>query len=292
MASIPCSFLAATSAPCRRRYGQRLGHVGVTARALLRHARLGGRHRQRLPAAGEPGGRHVGCVPEPSLPARGEARRGEARRVGQRPQRVRQRFSGVDETALPLRPQVKGACEILGLDPLYLANQGKRENSLLSSEPGTRASLSTRCDRTLPGGIRPSSVRCMKCPRGRSFCASGWAANESSTCSSANTCRESADGPWRWRHEARSGCTRVVRHKRGQRCVRLHSSSERPLRSALAADETSEAASTRSARRGDEALRRWRLRSSQGKGAIIDKPRVDCPRRSQECEARRPGCRR
>jgi hypothetical protein len=135
-------------------------------------------------------------------------------------------------------------------------------------------------------------VRCMKCPRGRSFCASGWAANESSTCSSANTCRESADGPWRWRHEARSGCTRVVRHKRGQRCVRLHSSSERPLRSALAADETSEAASTRSARRGDEALRRWRLRSSQGKGAIIDKPRVDCPRRSQECEARRPGCRR
>ena len=223
---------------------------------------------------------------------RGEARRGEARRVGQRPQRVRQRFSGVDETALPLRPQVKGACEILGLDPLYLANQGKRENSLLSSEPGTRASLSTRCDRTLPGGIRPSSVRCMKCPRGRSFCASGLAANESSTCSSANTCRESADGPWRWRHEARSGCTRVVRHKRGQRCVRLHSSSERPLRSALAADETSEAASTRSARRGDEALRRWRLRSSQGKGAIIDKPRVDCPRRSQECEARRPGCRR
>jgi len=192
MASIPCSFRAATSAPCRRRYGQRLGHVGVTARALLRHARLGGRHRQRLPAAGEPGGRHVGCVPEPSLPARREARR-----VGQRPQRVRQRFSGVDETALPLRPQVKGACEILGLDPLYLANQGKRENSLLSSEPGTRASLSTRCDRTLPGGIRPSSVRCMKCPRGRSFCASGLAANESSTCSSANTCRESADGPWR-----------------------------------------------------------------------------------------------
>ena len=292
MASIPCSFLAATSAPCRRRYGQRLGHVGVTARALLRHARLGGRHRQRLPAAGEPGGRHVGCVSEPSLPARRDARRGGLGSVLNEFASVSRVSITIDETALPLRPQVKGACEILGLDPLYLANQGKRENSLLSSEPGTRASLSTRCDRTLPGGIRPSSVRCMKCPRGRSFCASGLAANESSTCSSANTCRESADGPWRWRHEARSGCTRVVRHKRGQRCVRLHSSSERPLRSALAADETSEAASTRSARRGDEALRRWRLRSSQGKGAIIDKPRVDCPRRSQECEARRPGCRR
>ena len=31
----------------------------------------------------------------------------------------------LDETALPLREEVKGACEILGLDPLYLANEGK-----------------------------------------------------------------------------------------------------------------------------------------------------------------------
>lgn len=29
------------------------------------------------------------------------------------------------EQAIPLREQVKGACEILGLDPLYLANEGK-----------------------------------------------------------------------------------------------------------------------------------------------------------------------
>ena len=29
------------------------------------------------------------------------------------------------EDALPLREEVKGACEILGLDPLYLANEGK-----------------------------------------------------------------------------------------------------------------------------------------------------------------------
>ena len=29
------------------------------------------------------------------------------------------------EEALPLREEVKGACEILGLDPLYLANEGK-----------------------------------------------------------------------------------------------------------------------------------------------------------------------
>jgi hydrogenase expression/formation protein HypE len=31
----------------------------------------------------------------------------------------------VDETALPIRKQVKGASEILGLDPLYIANEGK-----------------------------------------------------------------------------------------------------------------------------------------------------------------------
>lgn len=30
----------------------------------------------------------------------------------------------IDETTLPLRPEVKGVCEVLGLDPLYLANEG------------------------------------------------------------------------------------------------------------------------------------------------------------------------
>ncbi|RME17131.1 MAG: hydrogenase expression/formation protein HypE [Alphaproteobacteria bacterium] len=31
----------------------------------------------------------------------------------------------LDETALPLRAEVKGTCELLGLDPLYLANEGR-----------------------------------------------------------------------------------------------------------------------------------------------------------------------
>lgn len=30
-----------------------------------------------------------------------------------------------DETAVPLRPEVNAACEMLGLDPLYIANEGK-----------------------------------------------------------------------------------------------------------------------------------------------------------------------
>jgi hydrogenase expression/formation protein HypE len=29
------------------------------------------------------------------------------------------------ESALPLRAEVRGACEMLGLDPLYVANEGK-----------------------------------------------------------------------------------------------------------------------------------------------------------------------
>ena len=31
----------------------------------------------------------------------------------------------VDEAAIPVRPQVQAACEFLGLDPLYVANEGK-----------------------------------------------------------------------------------------------------------------------------------------------------------------------
>jgi hydrogenase expression/formation protein HypE len=31
----------------------------------------------------------------------------------------------LDETAIPVREEVRGACEVLGLDPLYVANEGK-----------------------------------------------------------------------------------------------------------------------------------------------------------------------
>jgi hydrogenase expression/formation protein HypE len=31
----------------------------------------------------------------------------------------------IDERVIPVRDQVKGACELLGLDPLYVANEGK-----------------------------------------------------------------------------------------------------------------------------------------------------------------------
>jgi hydrogenase expression/formation protein HypE len=31
----------------------------------------------------------------------------------------------IDETQIPVKAEVKAACEILGLDPLYVANEGK-----------------------------------------------------------------------------------------------------------------------------------------------------------------------
>ena len=31
----------------------------------------------------------------------------------------------IDESELPIRPEVNGACEILGIDPIYVANEGK-----------------------------------------------------------------------------------------------------------------------------------------------------------------------
>ena len=31
----------------------------------------------------------------------------------------------IEENQIPIREEVKGACEILGLDPLYVANEGK-----------------------------------------------------------------------------------------------------------------------------------------------------------------------
>jgi hydrogenase expression/formation protein HypE len=49
----------------------------------------------------------------------------------------------VEEDALPIRPQVAAACEILGIDPLYVANEGKLV-AIVASEAAERATLSLR----------------------------------------------------------------------------------------------------------------------------------------------------
>ncbi len=67
----------------------------------------------------------LAAAPGDPLPAR--SRRAAARNGAERDSRISVGFRHphLDEAALPLREEVQGACEILGLDPLYLANEGK-----------------------------------------------------------------------------------------------------------------------------------------------------------------------
>jgi hydrogenase expression/formation protein HypE len=50
---------------------------------------------------------------------------------------------GLDEHTIPVRPQVRGACEILGLDPLTIANEGKML-AIVSSETAEAALAAMR----------------------------------------------------------------------------------------------------------------------------------------------------
>ena len=54
----------------------------------------------------------------------------------------------LNEAALPIKDVVRGACEILGLDPLYLANEGK----LAAVVPGHAAHAVLAAMRAHPAG--------------------------------------------------------------------------------------------------------------------------------------------
>lgn len=54
----------------------------------------------------------------------------------------------VDEAALPVRPEVRGFCEILGLDPVHMANEGK----LVAVVPGDAAPRALAAMRAHPLG--------------------------------------------------------------------------------------------------------------------------------------------
>ncbi len=55
----------------------------------------------------------------------------------------------IEEACLPLHPEVRGVCEILGLDPLYLANEGTLV--LFVPEPQAQAALTAM--RATPAGV-------------------------------------------------------------------------------------------------------------------------------------------
>ena len=60
----------------------------------------------------------------------------------------------VDEAAVPVREAVKGFCEILGLDPLYLANEGK----LVLVVPAAGAAAALAALRAHPAGAGAAAI--------------------------------------------------------------------------------------------------------------------------------------
>lgn len=67
----------------------------------------------------------------------------------------------LDEAALPLRAEVKGMCEILGLDPLYLANEG----ALVVFVPQDEAEAALAAMRATPAG-RDAAIVGRAIPKG------------------------------------------------------------------------------------------------------------------------------
>ncbi len=60
----------------------------------------------------------------------------------------------LDEAEIPVREEVRGACEILGLDPLYVANEGK----LVAAVAPDAAHAVMRVMRSHPLGKRAASI--------------------------------------------------------------------------------------------------------------------------------------
>jgi hydrogenase expression/formation protein HypE len=60
----------------------------------------------------------------------------------------------LDEAAVPVRPAVTGACELLGIDPLYVACEGR----FVAVVPGDRAGAALAALRDHPLGIEAAVV--------------------------------------------------------------------------------------------------------------------------------------
>ena len=73
----------------------------------------------------------------------------------------------LDESALPVRPAVFGACEVLGIDPLYVANEGKLV-AIVAAEVADDA-LTALQAHPLGRDAASSSARCATTPT-RSCC--------------------------------------------------------------------------------------------------------------------------
>jgi hydrogenase expression/formation protein HypE len=67
----------------------------------------------------------------------------------------------ISESTIPLREDVKGACEILGFDPLYVANEGR----FISFVPAREADRTIEIMRAHPLGAQASIIGTVKSDR-------------------------------------------------------------------------------------------------------------------------------
>lgn len=60
----------------------------------------------------------------------------------------------LDEARIPIQPQVAGACELMGLDPLYVANEGR----MVAIVPPTAAGAALQIMQSHPAADRPAII--------------------------------------------------------------------------------------------------------------------------------------
>jgi hydrogenase expression/formation protein HypE len=94
----------------------------------------------------------------------------------------------IEELRIPLRPEVKGACEVLGLDPLHVANEGK----LVAVLPAADAERLVAALRTHPLGRNAALIGSLR-----------------------------ADGPGLLRMKSRAGGERLVTQPAGEPLPRI-----------------------------------------------------------------------
>ena len=114
----------------------------------------------------------------------------------------------LNETSIPINEEVRGACEILGLDPLYVANEGKCL-LIVAREAGETVLAALR--RIRSAARQRSSARWWRIIPAGSCCAAASAASASWTCSAASSCRGFAESLAR-RGEVTSPRTSVLDH--------------------------------------------------------------------------------
>ena len=101
----------------------------------------------------------------------------------------------IQESDVPVEPAVAAAAELLGIDPMYVANEG-RLVAFVAPEAAERALQALRA---VPGSEQAADIgEVMTEPQGMVLVETGFGGRASWTCWPATRCRESADAGSHW----------------------------------------------------------------------------------------------